>query len=73
LHTTLQVFPEMVFIVNALLILIQPPLKTMPIAFLDKPRLCEKHPLVAPILFSAPEIKAGTKLHGVAANEIAIP
>ena len=44
----------MVFVVNALLILIEPPFKAVPFAFFDVARLCQENPFVAPSLLAAP-------------------
>ena len=68
LYAMLQILPEMVLTVNALLILIQPPFKTVPFPLFDVTGLMEIDPPVTPIVLCSPEIKAGTMLHCVGAN-----
>ena len=72
LYAMLKVLPEMVLIMNAVLILIQPPFKTVPLPILHKTGFCQIDPSVAPIVLDTPEIKARTMLHCVGAYKLSI-
>lgn len=71
-YAMLHVLPEMVFVVNALLIFIQPPFKTVPLTIFQKTGLSQIDASVAPNLLDTPEIKARTMLHCVGAYKLSV-
>ena len=72
LDSVLQILPKMVFIVNALLVFVQPPFKAVKIPLFQVTGLRQKDPPVAPIVLDAPEIKAGTMLHRVSPDKLSV-
>ena len=72
LYAMLHILPEMVLIVNALLILIQPPFKTVPLTVFQKTGLSQINPSVAPVVLDTPEIKTRAMLHRVGAYKLSV-
>jgi len=72
LDTMLFIHPEISFMIHALKIVIQPPLKPMEHSILEVTGLGELYGPMSPIAFAAPKVKPCSMLHRIGTNEFAI-